>query len=86
MEEESKTERTKGINLRNKTQVQFLVQPKSNVPWTEKRAQHIYVHLFEMWAPNGLEHFSSNQPFSFRKWFKLVLKKINQPKNGPAKN
>ena len=48
MEEESKTERTKGINLRNKTQVQFLVQPKSNVPWTEKRAQHIYVHLFEM--------------------------------------
>ena len=48
MKEESKTERTKGINLRNKTQVQFLVQPKSNVPWTEKRAQHIYVHLFEM--------------------------------------
>ena len=35
------------------------------------------------WAPNGLEHFSSNQPFSFRKWFNLVWNgsaKINQEK------
>jgi len=38
------------------------------------------------WAPNGLEHFGSKQPFSFRKWFKLVRPKINQAKNGPAKN
>ena len=38
------------------------------------------------WAPNGLEPFRFKQPFSFRKWFKLVRPKINQAKTGPAKN
>ena len=36
-------------------------------------------------APNGLELFSSNQPFSFRKWSKLVRPKINQTKNQKIK-